>query len=167
MGKIIEFKKFSKKINRDNFNIDESDLDVLPDDDLAYVRKEIEIRLDEVDYILDCIYKQILINDKLIISADNNSDFSKLTYLRDFNDKLHDVMYFLTNSTYQDPIIIKINFLEFKYLLGTLQLELDMLNESKDTTRNNPSSDYFKIIEYLCTSFTNIYFSWKNEIHTD
>lgn len=164
MGKIIEFKKFSKRINIDNLNIDHFSSDTLTDEDSVYIRKEIEIKLNEVDHILNCIYKQILINDKLIVHSEENYDLNKLTYLRDFNDKLHDVMYFLTNSPYHDPIIIKINFLEFKYLFGSLQLEVDILNENKDKTKQNSLSEYINILEGVYNRFSPIYMSWQKEL---
>lgn len=96
MGKVIEFKKFSKKINKDNLNIKDSSLDMFPENDLAYVRKEIQINLTEIDSVISCIHNQILINDVLISTAEKENDYQKLTYMRDFNDKLYDVMYFLT-----------------------------------------------------------------------
>lgn len=160
MGKIIEFKKFSKKINTDNLNNQNFSMDIFPENDLMYIRKEIEVNLDEVDSILNCVYKQILINEKLIIAA--KDDFEKLTYLRDFNDKLQDIMYFLTNSSYNNPIIICINFLEFKYLMGTLQLELEMIKDSKATSQDN---NYIEIIEFLFNRLLPIYRSWKKEIY--
>ncbi|AWI05323.1 hypothetical protein [Clostridium drakei] len=139
MGKII---KFRTKINTSELNTNDSS-----DDKKLYIRKEITIKLDEIDYVLNCVYKQILINNKLIIDAENNYNFSKLTYLNDFNNKLHDIMYFLTNSHYNDPIIIKINFVELKYLLGTLELNLEMLEDSKgDSSINILKSLYNRLL---------------------
>jgi hypothetical protein len=149
MGKILEFKKFTRKINTNDSS----------DEDFLYTRKEITIKLDEIDYVLNCVYKQLLINNKLIISAESSSDFNTLTYLKDFNDKLNDIMYFLTNSVYKDPIIIKINFLEFKYLLGTLQLEIEILGNSKDEN----SSYSFKALKGLYTRLFCIYEPWEKE----
>ncbi len=160
MGKIIEFKKFSKKINTDNLNTQNFSMDIFPENDLMYIRKELEINLDEIDIILNCVYKQTLINEKLITAAEN--DFEKLTYLRDFNDKLQDIMYILTNSSYNDPIIININFLEFKYLMGTLQLELDVLKELQATAQDHNS---LEVIDYLFNRLLPFYSSWKKEIY--
>lgn len=129
MGKII---KFRTKINTPELNANDPS-----EDERLYIRKEITIKLDEIDCVLNCVYKQILINNKLIIDAENNYNFSKLTYLNDFNNKLHDIMYFLTNSSYNDPIIIKLNFIELKYLLGTLELNLEMLEASKEDSSLN------------------------------
>ncbi|AKN30819.1 hypothetical protein Ccar_08200 [Clostridium carboxidivorans P7] len=138
MGKII---KFRTKINTQELNINNPS-----EDERLYTRKEITIKLDEIDYVLNCVYKQILINNKLIIDAENNYNFSKLTYLNDFNNKLHDIMYFLTNSSYHDPIIIKLNFIELKYLLGTLELNLEMLEDSKDSSLNILKSLYNRLL---------------------
>ncbi|NMM63578.1 hypothetical protein HBE96_13010 [Clostridium sp. P21] len=154
MGKIIEFKNFKN-------NAYKGDINDPSEDEKLYIRKEINIKLDEIDYLLNCVYKQMLINNKLIIDAENNCNFSKLTYLKDFNDKLEDIMYFLTNSSYQDPIIIKINFIELKYLLGTLQLELELLDNSKKLS----SSSYSPVsLENLYNRLLPIYKTWEKEI---
>lgn len=162
MGKIIEFKKFSKLINTDNLKTRSFSMDIFPENDLIYIRKEIEINLNEIDAILNCVYKQILVTESLIVTAENNFDFEKLTYLKDFNDKLEYVIYFLTNSSYQDPIIININFLEFKYLIGTLQLEVEVLRESKD---NIPDPNYLKVVDTIFNRLFPVYISWKKEVY--
>lgn len=149
MGKII---KFRTKIITPELNTEDSS-----EDKKLYIRKEIAIKLDEIDYVLNCVYKQILINNKLIIDAENNYNFSKLTYLNDFNNKLHDIMYFLTNSHYNDPIIIKINFVELKYLLGTLELNLEMLEDSKEDSSIN-------ILKNLYNRLLPIYNLFQKEI---
>ncbi|WP_411681559.1 hypothetical protein [Clostridium thailandense] len=159
MGKIIEFKKFSKKINTENLHTQSFSIDIFPENDLMYIRKELEINLDEIDMILNCVYKQILINEKLITATED--DFEKLTYLKDFNDKLQDIIYFLTNSSYNDPIIININFLEFKYLMGTLQLELDVLKETQAAAQDHNSLD---VLDFLFNRLLPSYNSWKKDI---
>jgi hypothetical protein len=167
MGKVIEFKKFSKNINKDNLNKACSDLNMFPDNDSSYIRKEIDISLVEVDHIINCIYKQLLINEQLITNSENTGDFDKLLYLKDFNDKLHDVMYFVTNSVYKNPIIIKVTFLEFKYLVGTLQLEIGLLNDPDENEKSNVSSDYLKVIENLYNRFYHVYKNWENEFYSE
>lgn len=152
MGKII---KFRTKINTQELNTSNP-----PEDERLYTRKEITIKLDETDYVLNCVYKQILINNKLIIDAENNYNFSKLTYLNDFNNKLHDIMYFLTNSSYHDPIIIKLNFIELKYLLGTLELNLEILAESQEQS----SSYSLQSLKNLYNRLLSIYKPWEKEI---
>lgn len=151
MGKII---KFRTKINTPKLNANDPS-----EDERLYIRKEITIKLDEIDCVLNCVYKQILINNKLIIDAENNYNFSKLTYLNDFNNKLHDIMYFLTNSSYHDPIIIKLNFIELKYLLGTLELNLEMLEDSKEDSSLN-------ILKSLYNRLLPIYKLFQKEIMT-
>lgn len=149
MGKII---KFRTKINTQELNANDPS-----EDERLYIRKEITIKLDEIDCVLNCVYKQILINNKLIIDAEGNYNFSKLTYLNDFNNKLHDIMYFLTNSSYHDPIIIKLNFIELKYLLGTLELNLEMLEDSKEDSSLN-------ILKSLYNRLLPIYKLFQKEI---
>lgn len=163
MGKIIEFKKFSNKINKDNLLID-SNIDVFPENELLYIRKEINIKLHEVDEVLSCIYKQILINNKLINKWQNDYDLDKLIYLKDFNDKLHDVMYFLTNSIYGESILIKLNFLEFKYLVGTLQLQLEILKDSNKNSQNNSLLNSFNLLKELYSRLSLLYASWQKEV---
>lgn len=165
MGKIIEFKKFSKRINKDNLKTQGFSTDIFPEEDFIYIRREIEFNLDEMDELLNCIYKQISINDTLIISTEDNYEFEKMTYLKDFNDKLHDIMYFLTNTLYQDPITINMNFLELQYLVGTLQLEIEVLEDSNAFIDNNASSDYFKIIDKIYHRLYPVYNSWKKELY--
>lgn len=157
MGKIIEFKKFSNRINKDNLKTQGFSTDIFPEEDFIYIRREIEFNLDEMDELLNCIYKQISINDTLIISTEDNYEFEKMTYLKDFNDKLHDIMYFLTNTSYQNPITINMNFLELQYLVGTLQLETEVLEDS------DASSDYFKVINKIYHRLYPVYNSWKKE----
>lgn len=157
MGKLLEFKKIIRKTNKMELDTDTEDSFT---EDLLYTRKEITINLDEIDYVLNCVYKQLLINNKLIISSENSSDFTKLTYLKDFNDKLNDIMYFLTNSVYKDPVIITIDFSELKYLLGTLQLEIEVLGKSKDEN----SSYSFKALKTLYSRLFCLYKPWEKEI---
>ncbi|MCT8975603.1 hypothetical protein N4T77_03215 [Clostridium sp. CX1] len=159
MGKVIEFKKFSRKINKDNFKETNDDLDIFTENDLAYKRRELEITANEIDHLISCVYKQILMNEQIISKVEKDYDFEKSTYLKDFNDKLHDIMYFLTNSVYGDCIIININFLELKYLTGTLQLELEMIKESTDNT-----SEYMEAIEELFSRIYPLYRSWEKEL---
>lgn len=159
MGKVIEFKKFSRKINKDNFKETNDDLDIFTENDLAYKRRELEITANEIDHLISCVYKQILMNEQIISKVEKDYDFEKSTYLKDFNDKLHDIMYFLTNSVYGDCIIININFLELKYLTGTLQLELEMIKDSTDNT-----SEYMGAIEGLFSRIYPLYRSWEKEL---
>ncbi|WPC39313.1 hypothetical protein [Clostridium sp. JS66] len=149
MGKII---KFRTKINAPKLDANDPS-----EDERLYIRKEITIKLDEIDCVLNCVYKQILINNKLIIDAEGNYNFSKLTYLNDFNNKLHDIMYFLTNSSYHDPIIIKLNFIELKYLLGTLELNLEILEDSKEDSSLN-------ILKSLYNRLLSIYKLFQKEL---
>ncbi|MBI6872234.1 hypothetical protein [Clostridium aciditolerans] len=165
MGKIIEFKKFSKRINKDNLKTQSFSTDIFPEEDFIYIRREIEFNLDEMDELLNCIYKQISINDTLIISTEDNYEFEKTTYLKDFNDKLHDIMYFLTNTSYQNPITINMNFLELQYLVGTLQLETEVLEDSDASIDNDASSDYFKVIHKIYHRLYPVYNSWKKELY--
>lgn len=165
MGKIIEFKKFSKRINKDNLKTQSFFTDIFPEEDFIYIRREIDFNLNEIDELLNCIYKQILVNDKLIISSEDNHDFEKMTYLKDFNDKLHDIMYFLTNTSYQEPVTINMNFLELQYLVGTLQLEAEALEDPSDFINNNASSDYLKVIDKIYHRLYSLYDSWKKELN--
>ncbi|MBC2581295.1 hypothetical protein [Clostridium sp. DJ247] len=156
MGKIIEFKKFSKKVNRDNLNIKDTNLDMFSENDLLYEKRELNINLKEIDLLLKCVHKQIQINNKLI-NSENHYNYEKIIYLKDFNDKLHDIMYFLTNSVYKDPIVIKLNFFQLKYLLGTLQLELEILGESNTNTDNTTQLENFNIIKNVYDRLYPIY----------